>query len=70
MDARFEIRIEGHLDAAWAEWFEGVAVACRPDGTTIISTAVLDQAALQGLLRQIADLGLSLVSVNAARPPG
>lgn len=65
MDARFEVRVEGHLDAEWADWFDGGAVTCRPDGTTTLSTSVLDQAALQGLLRQIADLGLSLISVNA-----
>jgi hypothetical protein len=40
----------------------------QPDGTTLLSGPVADQAALQGLLRRIADLGMTLLSVNALEP--
>jgi hypothetical protein len=62
----YRIQIQGHLAAEWSEWFEGMTVQCQPDGTTILSGPVRDQAALHGLLLKVRDLGLSLVSVNPA----
>lgn len=59
----YEIRVKGHLDARWATWFDGLSFIQAGDGTTIIYGAVVDQAALYGLLRKVRDLGLLLVSV-------
>lgn len=39
------------------------------DGQTVISGPVMDQAHLHGLLDRVRDLGLELVSVNAAPAP-
>jgi len=44
--------------------FDGMTIITQPDGTTILTGPVADQAALQGLLRRIADLGMTLLSVN------
>jgi hypothetical protein len=63
--SHFEIRFEGQLDARWADWFEGMTFIAQGDGTTILSGPVADQAALQGLLRRVGDLGMTLISVNA-----
>jgi hypothetical protein len=41
-----------------------MTIQCQPDGTTILSGPVRDQAALQGLLLKVRDLGLALISVN------
>jgi len=60
----YEIRIAGHLPARWRAWFEGLAVAPEPDGTTLLSGPVADQAALYGLLRRVRDTGLTLIAVN------
>ncbi|MFA4841647.1 MAG: hypothetical protein WC580_08060 [Agrococcus sp.] len=68
MEAQFEIRVQGHLDARLADWFDGAALTASGDGTTLLCVSVADQAALQGALRRIADLGLTLISVNAAKP--
>ena len=65
---RYEIRVQGHLDARWAAWFDGLAIAHGSDGTTTIEGPVADQAALHGLLQRIRDLGLPLISVNHADP--
>ena len=62
---RYEIRIKGHLDARWAAWFDGLALAHGSDGTTVLDGPVADQAALHGLLQKIRDLGLPLISVTA-----
>lgn len=60
----YQIRIEGELGQEWADWFGGFAVAREPDGVTLLTCAVADQAALHGLLRKLRDLGLPLLSIN------
>lgn len=49
----------------WSSWFEGLEVSRRPDGSTILRGSLYDQAALQGLLLKVFNLGLSLVAVRA-----
>ncbi|RPI30629.1 MAG: hypothetical protein EHM70_13425 [Chloroflexota bacterium] len=60
----YQIRIEGHLDQQWTDWFEGLALTLEEDGDTLLTGSVADQAALHGLLKKIRDLGIVLVSVN------
>ena len=60
----YHIRLQGHLDEGWGDWFGGVTITRSDDGTTLLICRVIDQAALYGLLRQIRDLGLLLLSVN------
>jgi hypothetical protein len=62
--AVYEIRIAGHLPPQWSDWFEGLAVTLEPDGTTLLSGPVVDQAALYGLLKKVRDTGLTLIAVN------
>lgn len=64
----YEIRIKGHLDDRWADWFAGLAIVREGSGETLLRGPVNDQAALYGLLRKVRDLGLPLLSVNAAAP--
>ena len=63
----YEIRIEGQLDRAWSDWFEGLTITLVDDGTTLLAGPVADQAALHGLLRRIRDLGMPLLSVDRTR---
>ena len=63
-----EIRLEGHLDARWTEWFDGLAITLEENGTTLLSGPVANQAALHGLLKKVRNLGLDLVSVNPLEP--
>ena len=60
----YEIRLQGHLEARWAAWFEGMTITLADSGETLLTGPVSDQAALHGLLRKVRDLGLPLVSVN------
>jgi hypothetical protein len=62
---RYEIRVRGHLDARWGEWFDGLSLTHERDGTSVLSGPVVDQSALYGVLRKVRDLGLPLVSVRA-----
>jgi hypothetical protein len=66
--ARYEIRIQGVLDARWSAWFEGLRVTSDQAGQTTIAGPVADQAALHGLLAKIRDLGLPLLSVRRLDP--
>lgn len=59
-----QIRISGHLDPQWSQWFEGFKITLQEDGSTLITGPVADQAALHGLIRKIRDLGMTLISVN------
>jgi len=52
----YEIRIAGHLDAHWADWFDGMSITLEEDGATLLSGPVPDQPALYGLLRKVRDL--------------
>ena len=65
---RYEIRLKGHLDDRWTDWFENMSFTHESDGTTILSGPVVDQAALYGLLRKVRDLGLPLLSVIQVDP--
>ena len=60
----YEIKIQGHLDTKWSEWFYGMTITHESDGTTTLTGEIVDQAALHGLLKRIRDLGLPLISVN------
>ena len=66
----YEIRLKGHLDDCWAEWFEGLTITLEENGDTLLTGPVVDQAALHGLLKKVRDLGLSLLSVNQVPPLG
>ena len=65
---RCEIRIKGHLDDRWADWFEGLTITREDNGETRLTGPVVDQAALHGLLKKVRDLGMPLVSVNRIEP--
>ncbi len=59
----YQIRIKGHLGRKWTDWFEGLTISLEDNGDTLLTGAVVDQAALHGLLKKVRDLGMTLVSV-------
>jgi hypothetical protein len=60
----YQIRIKGHLDSKWADWFAGLSITSLENGETLLTGQVLDQAVLHGLLRKVRDVGLPLISVT------
>jgi hypothetical protein len=66
----YQITVQGHLDAGWMRWFEGLAITNEADGTAILSGQICDQAALHGVLIKIRDLGLPLIAVQRVHRHG
>jgi hypothetical protein len=60
----YQIRIKGHLDDPWTEWFGGLTITLENNGDTLLTGLVVDQSALYGLLKKVRDLGMPLVSLN------
>ena len=65
---RYEIRLKGHLDDRWAAWFGDLTLTREDNGETLLTSPVVDQAALHGLLRKVRNLGMPLISVIRLRP--
>ena len=61
----YHIVVRGELSQRYSNAFDGMTLVAR-DGLTTISGPVVDQAQLHGLLDRVGELGLELVSVNAA----
>jgi hypothetical protein len=65
--ATYQIKVPGHIGESWSDWIGGMTITAETevDGTSITTlTGTFDQAALQGLLRQLYSLGLPLISVT------
>jgi hypothetical protein len=66
--ATYQIKVPCHLDESWSEWAGGMTLTVESEGdgppVTTLTGTVVDQAALQSLLRRLYSLGLPLMSVN------
>ena len=68
MPEHYEIRIKGHLDAGWSDWFAGLTLTHLEEDETLLAGLLPDQAALHGLIERIRDLNLILISVICGGP--
>ncbi len=64
MKGKTKIKIQGHLDKKWNNSFEGMEI-CYEGDNSIITGNIKDEAHLHGVLNQIRDLNLKLISVNS-----
>lgn len=60
---QYQIRIRGHLDSTWSEWFDDLTIVNLEGGVTMLEGNLVDQPALHGILQKIRDLGLPLLAV-------
>lgn len=60
----YQIVVDGHLEARWSEWFNGMDIRNLPGGEAVLCGTVVDQAALHGILIKVRDLGLPLISLR------
>jgi hypothetical protein len=61
----YELRVAGHIDDHWSAMLGDLAVTRCPDGTTVLTGPVTDQAQLHGVLARVRDLGVTLLSLRA-----
>jgi hypothetical protein len=66
--AVYEIRVKGHLDPHWSEWFEGLTITNLEGGEALLSGEIVDQAALHGVLSNVRDLNLPLIAISTVDP--
>jgi hypothetical protein len=59
-----KIQVRGQIDRDWSDWLSSLVIDHTSRGNTVMSGIVRDQAALYGLLFQISNLGLQLVSLT------
>ncbi len=63
-EKEYRLTVEGELSDRMRSAFEGMTLT-RENGNTVLDGLVRDQAALQGLLQRVSDLGLTLLSAVA-----
>ncbi len=63
---KIEIRIKGQIDRNWSDSLAGLMITHTGNGDTLLHGTVRDQAALYGLLFQLSNLSLQLISVSAS----
>jgi hypothetical protein len=64
----YEIRVKGHLDGRWSEWFDGLTITNLENREAMLSGEIVDQAALHGVLNNVRDLNLALVALSSVGP--
>ena len=62
--AVYRIKVQGHLDQKWSDWFDGFTIVPQAKTETLLTGKVVDQAGLHGVLGKVRDLGLPLLLVR------
>jgi hypothetical protein len=68
---RYQIKIQGLLDARWSDWFSGLTISIEEGderGSITTLTGMLDQSALHAILTRIGNMNLKLISVYQIKP--
>ena len=60
----YKIKVKGNLGEHWSDWLGGLEITHDSQGNSLLTGVVPDQAALHGILAQIRDLGLTLISIT------
>lgn len=63
MAKKVNIKIKGHLDSKWKDWFDGVVIYQDADNT-VIEGNLEDESKIHGTMNMIRDLNLKLLSIN------
>jgi hypothetical protein len=56
--------VADHLDQHWSDMLGGLAITHDDQGCTRLTGTIPDQAALHGILNQLRELGLTLISLQ------
>ena len=59
----YRFTVEGQISESVSVWFSDMHISVDTD-TTVICGALVDQAALHGIIARIRDLGLTLIKIE------
>ena len=64
--ATYKIRVPGHINQPWSDWFQEISIRFEMVDENPFTDLIVkvDQAALQGLLRRLYNLGLPIISIE------
>lgn len=60
--------MQSQLAKLWSDWFDGLTVTPEPNGETMLTGRVRDQALVHGVLMKVCDLGVTLLAVTRIEP--
>ncbi len=60
---RYQIRVQGQLDAARLARYAAITV-CYVNGETVITAVLPDQSEVYGFLNRLRDLGVTLIALQ------
>lgn len=63
MKSKIKIKVKGHLDKKWQDYFGGLEISYEKTHT-VLSGSIKDEAFMHGILSRIRDLNLKLISVD------
>jgi hypothetical protein len=65
---RYAIRVQGHLDAYWSEWLEGMTITHEAGGVTLLEGLVADPSALHGLFNKLLNMRAPILWLQRLEP--
>lgn len=65
-----KVQVNNHLDDWLLDCFEGLQITNKEDGTSIITGQLNDMSAVYGLILQLRDLGIPILTLNVQRKRG
>jgi len=60
----WEIMVRGHLAGDWRDWLDGLEITSQAEGNTVLCGAIVDQAALMGILNKLNRLNVTVLSLR------
>ena len=60
----WEIMVRGHLAGDWRDWLDGLEITSLAGGNTVLRGAIVDQAALMGILNKLNRLNVTVLSLR------
>jgi hypothetical protein len=64
----YYIKLKGILSPALIEWFGNLHIYSQENGETVFAGSFVDQSALRGVLEQLWNLNLTVLSVRRTPP--
>jgi len=65
---RYAIRVQGHLDAYWSEWLDGMTITHEEGGVTLLEGPILAPSALHGVFNKLLNMRTPILWLQRLEP--